>query len=706
MGFASLFQGNLFAQCDFSGLAETYCELDDTVTLVGDPIGGTFSGPGIVGDQFVPELAGPGTFTITYEMAGGGDGDKYYMKALGGEPWGGTPNPDAMNDAFGPGTWTLEAFETADPAVVFAPTTGFVFMDGSSMQASELQTFLIANLPAIEAWVFAGGRLLLNSAPNEGSDIDFGFDGTTLLYTNVDYSITHVNNVTVIDPAHPVMLGPLTPTSVAMSGTYWGHSLIDGVGYTNLVRKTEEPAKIVLAEKCWGSGRVMVGGMTTANFHSPTPAAQNFRSNLMIYMYDNACGGGCTVTKEVTVYPSPDVEIVVDADKICEGETVSFTATGADEFTFNIPGVVNGEPYTPPTVGTTIYIVTGTDLTTGCTNTDTIEVLVNPLPIVTATADDYEVCFGDEVTLTGGGAETYVWDFGVTNGLAFSPGPIGFITYTVVGTSSEGCSSDETVTIEVIDCEPVFAGFEFDDNICVGDCITLTDTSIGTTITTWEWEFSGAVDPTTSSLQNPTICCETVGEFDITLTITSLYGQVKTATQTLTVNALPNVEAVLDTIIDLGGDANLIAYSASEGDYLWSPDDNVECLDCPITTASPLDSAIYTVLFVDENGCIDEDQVMVLVNFIEGVGVPTAFSPNGDGMNDVLFVKGLGIESMSLVIYNRYGEAIFETTDQNIGWDGTFMNREENPGVFTWVLFYDLITGEKGKQQGNTTLIR
>ena len=174
----------------------------------------------------------------------------------------------------------------------------------------------------------------------------------------------------------------------------------------------------------------------------------------------------------------------------------------------------------------------------------------------------------------------------------------------------------------------------------------------------------------------------------------------------MTVNALPIISTQLDTIIELGGEANLIATCPSDGAYSWSPTQYVDCPDCGITTTSPEDSTMYTVTFIDENGCKDQDQVMVLVNFIKGVGLPTAFTPNGDGANDILFIKGVGLAAVSLVIYNRYGEVVFETTDQNIGWDGTFKGREENPGVFTWVLQYDFITGDRGMQRGNTTLIR
>jgi gliding motility-associated-like protein len=296
---------------------------------------------------------------------------------------------------------------------------------------------------------------------------------------------------------------------------------------------------------------------------------------------------------------------------------------------------------------------------------------------------------------------------GVTNGVPFSPGPLGSITYNVIGTTAEGCVDEASITITVIDCEPVDAGFVMDNNICVGDCITLTDTSIGTTIVTYEWDFGAATDPSTSLVQNPTVCFTTVGTFDISLTITSLYGRVSTEIKSITVNALPTVVATLDTIIDLGGDANLIANTAViDGIYSWLPDEEIECSNCQVTTASPLDSTTYTVYLTDENGCKANSSMVVYVNFIEAVGVPSAFSPNGDGSNDVLFVKGLGLAAVNLVIYNRYGEVVFETFDQNIGWDGTFKNKNENPGVFTWVLYYDYVTGKKGMIKGNTTLIR
>ena len=163
----------------------------------------------------------------------------------------------------------------------------------------------------------------------------------------------------------------------------------------------------------------------------------------------------------------------------------------------------------------------------------------------------------------------------------------------------------------------------------------------------------------------------------------------------------------MDTIIDLGDDALLIATgSIPSGSYVWSPDEYIACETCPITSATPPENMIYVVTLTDVNGCTGTDTVLVFVNFIEAVGVADAFSPNGDGTNDVLYAKGYGLDAISFQIYNKYGEKVFETQTQDIGWDGTFRNREQNPGVFTWVLEYQFINGNGGVLKGTTTLVR
>ena len=416
----------------------------------------------------------------------------------------------------------------------------------------------------------------------------------------------------------------------------------------------------------------------------------------------SGCQGSATI--DITVESTPSVTASSSETSICQGESIILTGGGADSYVWD-GGATNGVSFVPAGVGTIVFTVTGTDAGSGCDNTASVSVTINPNPVVVASATTTEVCFGESVTLTGSGADSYSWDGGIVNGVPYSPVALGVTTYTVTGTTAFGCVGTATITISVIDCEPVVPLFSVQSVACVGACIQINDESTGAVVA-WSWDFGGAAIPGTSTEQNPVICVTDPGSFTIELTTTSSTGALSTVSHVVTVYDNPSLVAAKDTIIDLGGQAILVGITPSSGTFEWEPTQNMDCPDCQITGVNPNESTTYTVYFEDQNGCKASDTVMVLVNFVEGVGVPTAFSPNGDGYNDILFIKGYALESVSLVVYNRYGEIVFETTDQRIGWDGTFKNREENPGVFTWVLYYEFLNGKTGSQKGNTTLIR
>lgn len=427
---------------------------------------------------------------------------------------------------------------------------------------------------------------------------------------------------------------------------------------------------------------------------------------IITYTVIGTSGPGCegTETIDIIILANPIVTAAASPLEICEGESIIFTGAGADTYSWE-DGIFDGIAFYPDGSGELEFTVTGIDVESTCSNTASITVTVHALPIVGATASLTEVCLGESIELNGTGAETYTWDAGISDGVSFTPFIMGPTTYNVTGTDANGCQSVSNITITVLDCEPVQPGFMMPTAVCVNACFTLQDTSTGSVID-WAWDFGGATDPNTSSLQHPTICADEPGSYNITLSTMSESGALSTLTKVLIVNDNPIIEASLDTIIELGGSANLIVSTVETGDFIWTPDYRVVCPDCPITTASPSQNQVYTIQLIDNNGCSTTDSVVVLVNPKLSIGVPDAFSPNGDGINDVLFVLGEGLQSISFVVFNRYGERIFETNDQQIGWDGTFLNQDENPGVFTWLLFYTTQDGKNGRMKGNTTLIR
>lgn len=330
----------LYAQCDLSGIADSYLLTDDPITLIGSPAGGTFSGVGVSGGIFDPAVAGEGVHLIYYAIPESGTGNKYLIQSELGDPWGAPANQELMNWAFGGDTeWIYEEFETMDVDAVFADSTGFIFLDGSSFTSAELNAFLIANILAIEEWVNNGGRLYLNAAPNEGGDINFGFDGTSLFY-NPDFP-TYTSNVSISDVMHPAVLGPHLPVSLDMSGTFYGHGYILGTDYNDLLAQASLPLNVLLAEKNWGEGRIMVGGLVTHNFQSPLDEVRNWRANLLYYLYNDVCTklvtvGGYAELDDIQVtqrmYPNP-TQNTVQFDLLPETSVAIYSLTGQELLT-------------------------------------------------------------------------------------------------------------------------------------------------------------------------------------------------------------------------------------------------------------------------------------------------------------------------------------------------------------------------------------
>ncbi len=177
------------------------------------------------------------------------------------------------------------------------------------------------------------------------------------------------------------------------------------------------------------------------------------------------------------------------------------------------------------------------------------------------------------------------------------------------------------------------------------------------------------------------------------------------------------VNAGNDTAVDLGFAAQLLATHQPFGkpvDYLWSP--IRDCENCPFVEVRPLQSTVFTVQIIDEDGCSAIDSVEVLVFGNRPVYIPNSFTPNGDGFNDFLTIYGgLAAERLQgikrLQIFDRWGETVFLGRNLNLGeeamgWDGSHRGQPMNPGVFAYLAEVQFIDGTVLQFEGDITLIR
>jgi MYXO-CTERM domain-containing protein len=202
-----------------------------------------------------------------------------YVRSTVAAPWGSTSNEQAMDLAFGAGAWDDLRYETVNPATLFSATYSFVYLEGSDSNALELQAFLGANQAALEAWVSAGGRLLLNAGPNEGGNQAWGFGGVTL--NNGDFP---TDPGMAADPAHPIWNGPFLPTALMFTGSSYAHASVSGPGLVPLIIDSDGGNPNLAELPAFGSGRAIFGGLTTSNFWTPEPESLNLRANIIAYL--------------------------------------------------------------------------------------------------------------------------------------------------------------------------------------------------------------------------------------------------------------------------------------------------------------------------------------------------------------------------------------------------------------------------------------
>tara|TARA_B100000965_G_scaffold365107_1_gene349324 strand:- start:131039 stop:135454 length:4416 start_codon:yes stop_codon:yes gene_type:complete len=303
------------------------------------------------------------------------------------------------------------------------------------------------------------------------------------------------------------------------------------------------------------------------------------------------------------------------------------------------------------------------------------------------------------------GASQLNWDFG-DGGTSLQNTPTylyqspGTFTAELMVNSPLGCK--DTAEHEIVVYPKPIAQSHNDTTICFGDTIALWVN--GGSSYHWNNEQYLSDDSSALTLAWP----DTTTTFQI-----EVYNQFNCIdTAFIRIEVLPPpIEDPLnisDTSIIIGEYIDLDATAGEKLNYSWRPKEGLNCNNCPTPRAQPLINTTYIVNISDPFGCYNfNDTINIEVIEKYSLEVPNAFSPNGDGNNDIIYAKGWGLKKLiAFKIFNRYGELVFESNDFDKGWDGNYKGKPQNMETYVYTVEAETYSGKVLSRKGNISLLR
>jgi len=407
--------------------------------------------------------------------------------------------------------------------------------------------------------------------------------------------------------------GATTDSIIATNQSEYNVNVSDFYGCTSnadsVIRNGNNPALVVT-----GSTLICSGNSTTleingaesyswapnGDFGDPTDSIQNISPfNTTTYTVTGV-NGECKSNQYVTINVASLPGISISGPtSVCAGSSVTLYGNGADVYQWTGGPNTPGYQVFPKGSGVT-YIVTGTDLSTGCSNTSSTFVMVNTLPSVTISGAT-SVCLGSTVVITANGADTYQWSDGTVS-QTDNISPQNTSTFEVTGTSTVTGCSDTASQVVVVNQLPTI-NISGNSSICLGSSVTLTAFGADT----YQWNAGPATAAYTLSPIG--IATYTVTGTNTTTTCSN------SATQTVQVSSLPNVTISGTTTICMGSNTTLFASGGDQ--FTWAGGPSTEGYN-----VSPSTNATYTVTGVSlSSGCSNTATQLVTVNSLPNVNI-------------------------------------------------------------------------------------
>ena len=451
----------------------------------------------------------------------------------------------------------------------------------------------------------------------------------------------------------------------------------------------------------------------TSTLYNPSGILYSIAGAKVVTHIATTALGSDTVTNIITINPSPVANFSSTAP-VCPGSAVDFSNAGSSgvgityswDFggaTPNISTISNPTGIVYATGGTKTVTFTVTNQY-GCITTNTQTIYIDTLPSVNAGMDS-TICFNTSVTIgdTTLSGLTYSWSPSATlsNSSISNPiaSPVSATTnyiLTVTNTTT-GCSNKDTIMVTMLPVLVANAGS--DEEICSNDSVQIgTGVILGQT-----YSWSPGADLNDSTLSNPISTPTATTTYTLTVSANGCSSVMDEVT--VTVYSAPNVSAGIDDTTTVGSSVQLNATGGIL--YAWTPSATLDNPGIYNPIATPPVTTTYTVTITDLNGCKKSDAVKITV--VEPTfWVPTAFSPDGNGISDIFYVRGEPILDFEFSVYNRWGERIFFTKDMLTGWDGTRQSTGDKLpiGAYVYTIRGTLSNGSPLDQKGMINLIR
>jgi gliding motility-associated-like protein len=391
-------------------------------------------------------------------------------------------------------------------------------------------------------------------------------------------------------------------------------------------------------------------------------------------------------------------------DTLCSGESITLTATGGDNYTWN-NGVIQGTAFQPNT--TKDYIVTASS-TTGCTDTDTLTIVVYESPTVNAGLDK-NICLGDTIVLSASGAQNLSWNLGVTNGDTLTP--TASTTYIVTGTNGS-CTDKDTVVITVNQAPQIDFTADVNEG-CAPLEVHFTNNSSPSDQCIWN--MGNGIQ--FGSCGNTSFTFDAPGCYTISLT-----GKVGGCQTKLTKDSLVCVEAVPTAgfypeptlISEIHPLVKFTNGSIGASTYQWNFGDGTNGNGTHPThnySNATLGEHVIRLIAISDFGCRDTTYMSVIMQEDLLYYVPNCFTPDGDNFNQEfkpVFTSGYDPSGFKMLIFDRWGSLIFQSDEVTVGWDGRINGKQiAQEGAYAWKIeFKDKNTDERYEITGHVSIMR